>query len=58
MNKVSISMVLFISFCVGFTVFLTEYLLPDSSRMVSVTIAGFAALVSGLASVKLFPRQS
>lgn len=54
MKKGSIGMALFTGLFVGIVVFLSEYLIPNTSLISSVIIAGLSALVGGLIGNKLF----
>lgn len=58
MKKGSIGMALFTGLFVGVVVFLSEYLIPNTSLISSVIIAGLSALVGGLIGNKLFPNIS
>ncbi|WP_026675231.1 hypothetical protein [Alkalihalobacterium bogoriense] len=58
MKKRTIGIALFIGFFVGVVVFLSEYLIPNQSRMVTGGIAGISALVVGLLGLTLFPNKS
>ena len=58
MKKGSIGMALFTGLFVGIVVLLSEYLIPNTSLITSVIIAGLSALVGGLIGNKLFPNIS
>ncbi len=58
MKKGSIGMALITGLFVGIVVFLSEYLIPNTSLISSVIIAGLSALVGGLIGNKLFQNIS
>jgi len=58
MNKRNVGVALFTGLFVGTIVFLSEYLIPNASLVISVIIAGLSALVGGLIGNKLFQNKS
>lgn len=58
MKKGSTGMALFTGLIVAVVVFLSEYLIPNTSLVIKVIIAGLAALVGGVIGNRLFPNKS
>lgn len=58
MKKGSTGMALFTGLIVAVVVFLSEYLIPNTSLVIKVIIAGLAALVGGVIGYRLFPNKS
>ena len=57
-KKINVGTALFTGLFVGIIVFLSEYLIPNTSLVISVIIAGLSGLVGGLIGNKLFRNKS
>lgn len=58
LKKGSIGMALFTGLFVGIKVLLSGYLIPNTSLITSMIIAGLSALVGGLIENKIFLNKS
>lgn len=57
MKKGIVWMALFTGMFVGISVFLSEFLMPDSNIIISVSIATLSALIGGFIGNKLFIKS-